>query len=169
VRHLAVYCSEENPFGALFSRYPFPGRARTLNNLGWYSRDRSRIGGKRPLSCRPTRDSGRLEPSRAQPFAFNAEQKKISGRGPGLAGMIAERPRRKRPDSGIAIGPRGDCAHGARQTEKSYHGVGGSVEENRIFTLTKLDATNHALGADTRDTGAGTGETGTRGDQARDS
>ena len=60
-------------------------------------------------------------------------------------------------------------AHGARQTEKSYHGVGGSVEENRIFTLTNPDATNHALGADTRDTGAVTGETGTRGDQARDS
>ena len=56
--------------GPLSPRLPFHGRIKALDVMSTYSRDWSRMGTK-AIVLSATRDSGRLVPSRARPFAFS--------------------------------------------------------------------------------------------------
>ena len=62
--------------GPLSSRLPFHGRIKALDLMSTYSRDWSRMGTK-AIVLSATRDSGRLVPSRARPFAFSLLRREL--------------------------------------------------------------------------------------------
>ncbi len=62
--------------GPLSPRLPFHGRIKALDVMSTYSRDWSRMGTK-AIVLSATRDSGRLVPSRARPFAFSLLRREL--------------------------------------------------------------------------------------------
>jgi len=75
-RRLPVFRPE--PTGVFVPRIPFHARIKALDVNSTYSRDWSRVGTK-AIVLSAIRDSGRLVPSRARPFAFSYAQSATPG------------------------------------------------------------------------------------------